>query len=341
MSTSQQVTTIELKPIKESTADYERIEKRIKELFKKVLYLPLLASLDRRPKYLVSNNADTNAALIDALTSGRVTFSKGVFYGRFNAGVSKDLKGLGAIWDRKTETFKLLKSSLPSEVRHAVDASLFRFQEKLAEIDRKLAQILPEQIAGQLKVADLFDSSLWKVEKDFQASVKGLTIAPNLTKEQSRRIAAEWQDNMELWITDFSEKQISQLRAGMKKSVFAGNRYESAVNTIQDSYGVTENKARFLARQETSLLMTKFKQTRYQEAGINEYKWGCVTGSKAHPVRPAHKILEGKIFSWQNPPITTAPGEPARHCNPGQDYNCRCFARPIVRFKTDDKKRQR
>jgi SPP1 gp7 family putative phage head morphogenesis protein len=97
---------------------------------------------------------------------------------------------------------------------------------------------------------------------------------------------------------------------------------------------VSANKAKFLARQETSLMTTKLKETRYREAGVNEYKWKTVAGSKLHPVRPSHKILEGRIFRWDDPPITTPPGEAVRRNNPGQDYNCRCFAQPIVRFKT-------
>ena len=89
--------------------------------------------------------------------------------------------------------------------------------------------------------------------------------------------------------------------------------------------------------------MAKYKETKYVAAGVPEYRWGCVKMPhqsspqaiyKPGDVRYSHGILEGKIFSWNNPPITTPPGEPERRNNPGQDYNCRCFAIPIVRFKT-------
>ena len=205
-----------------------------------------------------------------------------------------------------------------------------RFQEKIAGIDRKLAQILPEELAGKLKTEHLFDRTLWRVESDFQRSVRGITIAPKLTKEQARRISTEWATNMQLWVSDFTKKEILELRENMQKTVFTGNRYGSAVKAIQDSYGVTLDKAKFLARQETNLLMAKYKQTRYQEAGVDYYKWGCVAGSKNHPVRPMHKVLEGKIFRWDSPPIVDKLGN---RKNPKQDYNCRCFARPMIGFK--------
>lgn len=326
---------IELKAIKETTEDYETVEKRIKELLKREIYIPLLREL-KIPNKTLKNAREEEDALIDAIHRGQITFSKGVFSGRFSAQVSKELKRLGAQWDRKTGTFRILQSSLSLNIRIAVSTSEFRFKEKLSEIDRKLAQIVPEELAGKLKVADAFDRTLWKVEKDFQSSVKNITVAPQLTDKERARVAAEWQDNMHLWIKDFAEKEIIELRKSMQESVFTGNRYGSMVKTIQESYGVSANKAKFLARQETSLLMAKYKQVRYQESGIDEYHWYHVAGSPNHPVRPIHKALgdalvsgKKKVYRFSDPPIVDKDGQ---RKNPGQDYNCRCTARPIIRF---------
>lgn len=332
---SIQVKTVELAPIKESSEDYEAIEKAIKILLKKEIYYPILRELDQKQTAL--QNARLPDSLAMAIKFGRIQFSRGVFSGKFSASISRELKKLGAQWERRTATFRLPQAALPIEVRHAILSSQVRFQEKLSAIDKQLSKIVPEGIADKLKVSKLFDTALWKVDRDFQKTVKGLTVAPKLTPERRLRLADEWQNNMKLWIKDFTEKEIVELRKNMQKTVFAGNRYESAVKTIQKSYGVSANKAKFLARQETSLLMTKFKESRYTDSGVMEYKWSCVAGSKNHPVRPWHKALEGKVFTWDNPPITTKPGEPVRRNNPGQDYNCRCFARPIVKFKGSTK----
>lgn len=321
--------TIELKPIKESTEDFEAIEKKIKEVFRREVYLPAIRELNGPSKTLTNARED----LLEAIRTGRITFYRGTFSGRFNASISKELKSLGARWDRKTGTFKISQSLLPYEVRGNISASESRFQEKISKIDKQLAKILPEEIADKVKVEHMFDRTLWKTNKSLQESVKGITVAPDLTPEMRKRIAAEWQDNMKIWIKDFTQEEISKLRKDLQKSVFTGNRYETAAQSIKKSYGVTENKAKFLARQETALLMAKFKETRYQAAGIDQYKWQTVAGTKNHPVRPSHKILEGKIFRWDDPPITTPPGEAQRRNNPGQDYNCRCFAKPIVTFK--------
>lgn len=317
-----------LKPIKESTEDYEEIEKRIKLVFRKMVYEPLLLELGQS-KNVLQNSIDD---LFKALQSGRITFNRGTFSGKFNASISKELKSLGATFNKKESSFKIVQARLPREVREAISASESKFKERLAKIDKKISEVLPEHISDKIKVADVFDRTLFKVDKNFESSVKAVTVTPKLTPDMRKKIADEWQNNMDLWIKDFAEKEIVELRAKIQKSVFAGNRYESAVKSIQESYGVTTNKAKFLARQETGLLMAKFKKNRYLDSGLPFYKWKTIAGSKNHPVRPAHKALEGKVFRWDDPPITSAPGEPLSRNNPGEDYNCRCFAIPIVKF---------
>lgn len=324
---------IELPPIKEASDEWDKLEKELRELWRRTLYVPLMKELGYSQKMLNSKR-DENA-LADALRYGRITYYRGQFSGRFNAATSKELKRFGAKWDKRTGTFRLPQSSLPSELRALIAASDRQFRAKIADIDKKLAQILPDEIAEQLQSAKLFDTSLWKVDREFRKNVDKITVMPQLTKEQRQKIADEWGENMKLWVKDWTAEEIVKLRKQMQSTVFTGNRYESAVKTIQKSYGVSQNKAKFLARQETNLLMAKFKETRYIDAGIVEYKWGCVAGSKNHPVRPWHKALEGKVFRFDNPPITTKPGTPIRRNNPGEDYNCRCFARPIVRVKDE------
>ncbi len=331
---SRQVKFIELRPIKESSQDYDEIERKIKLLFKEEIYLPLVRALGGNSKTI------KNAAysLVDAIKFGRIQFNRGRFTGKFNAGISQELRALGAVWDNKTSSFRISLSELPFDVTYAIRASVAHFEAKIAGIDKKLAQIVPAEIAGKLNISKNFDSALWKVEKEFSKTIAGITIKPQLSDSARERIAEEWQNNMDLWIKDFVESEIVELRQKMQKTVFAGNRYETAIKTIQKSYDVSANKAKFLARQETSLLVTKYKETRYTEAGVDEYKWGAVAGTAAHPTRPRHKALAdaskaGKIFRWDDPPVTTAPGEPERRNNPGQDFNCRCFAIPVVRFK--------
>lgn len=316
-----------LKPIQIQLKDFSDIEERIKKAFVDQIYKPLL---DLLPKGLVVQNAKPN--LGSAIASGRLIFRRGAFYGSFSAQASKELKKLGARWDRKSESFRIPFAELPAETRSAIEASEARFVVNLKSIDDRLAEIQPNEIVDGLRFTKSFDRALWRTNSDLHKTMDSITVVPKLTKSRAERISQEWQENMDLWIKDFTREEIVRLRRSIQKSAFSGNRYEAVTKAIQRSYGVSMNKAKFLARQETNLLLTTFRETRYQEAGIHEYIWRCVAGSKAHPVRPAHKRLDGKKFRFDKPPVTTEPGQPQRRNNPGKDFGCRCSAVPVVRI---------
>ncbi len=320
----------ELPPIKETTDDYDAIEKRIMAAFRKALYLPLMREMDSHGPYKFVNAR--KSALEVAIGSGKVRFQAGRFTGRFGAAVTKELRSIGARWDKSTNSFRIHLSALPDETRVAVAASEAKFQKRLSQIDAQLTKNLPAEIADSIKTTDLIDSSIWKTDRDLRKTLKRITVLPEVSAQARQKIADDWGTNLDLWIKDFTAEEILKLRKQIHAAALSGNRYEEIVASIKRSYGVTQAKAKFLARQETNLLLTKFKETRYTEAGVHEYRWGCVAGSANHPVRPAHKKLEGKVFRWDNPPITTEPGESERRNNPGQDFNCRCYAKPIVKF---------
>lgn len=328
---------IELVPPTDLPREWEAIETLLREYFKEEIYRPLLKLL-REPERTLKN-AKPNP-LYEALRSGRVTYSRGVFSGRLNADISKALKSLGAKFDRSKGTFRLPLKELPREARETISATETRFQEKLSSLDKKLSEISPGTIASGLRLTGKFDTVLWKADKDFRKRVEGIMIPPTLTPHARKRIAEDWQNNMELYIKDFTQEQIKSLRREVKQTVFAGDRFGSLLSTIQKSYGVSANKAKFLARQETKFLVSKFQETRYEDAGIREYTWHHVAGSPGHPVRPKHKKLgdatengRKKVYRFDDPPNTAEDGEAPRYNNPGQDYNCRCSARPVVRFK--------
>jgi hypothetical protein len=340
------VKIIELPRIEENKKYYDALEKRLKEFFRIHLYYPLLKELNL-PKNTITN-AKPNP-LQDALFSGKVFYSQGAFRGKFNAAISKELKQMGAKFDRKTSSFKLPELELPSDTHQLILASQSHFNEKMKQIDKKLSTILPEQIADQFHCADIFDQAIWKADKSFKENVKKITVSPEIPKDQRERISTEWQDNMRLNIKGWTEEQIKDLRKTIYDDVILGARKESFIppilkitKTIEASHDQAINKAKFLAHQETRLLMGTLKQAKYESVGSRSYIWRCV--HRPHDVSPTkhtegnvrytHGLLNGKEIKWSEPPITSNPGEPVRRNHAGMDYNCRCFSRPLIRAKS-------
>lgn len=338
---------IELRPIKTTEEEFSKVEALIKEVFRKKIFSPIIKILTLSERVL---NAEENA-LFKALRDGKISYRDGRFSGKFTAQISKILQAYGATWDRSSQSFKL--GVLPSELRQQIEKGRISYETKMERISRLLSKINPETIAKNIRVTRFFEEALFKVDKDFRKSLTdvgvketkadlkekadSITIGPNLTEDQAAKIAVEWQNNLDLYIKRFTEEQIVSLRKTVQQSIFEGNRFESLISGIKKSYAVTEKKARFLARQETKLLMAKFKQAKYTAAGINEYRWYCVkrphdTSPHQHTlgnVRYYHAILENQVFRWDNPPLSNK--NPDRRNNPGEDYNCRCFARPLLR----------
>lgn len=322
-----------LQPVRAPQVEIEAIEKRLKRLFRELIYLPILHA-DNLPERIL-NETPAYPGLDLALSSGRLTFHNGVFSGKFNAGSTKELKSIGAKWDTKDKTFRLTKEKLPKEVVNAINVSEARFVQKLDKIDTKLVQLLDKKPWEDFLFTDLFDKAVFRMDKEFRSNVESITIQPKVTAFQAEKISSEWQKSLQRSIKDFTKKEIQALREQVREAYFKGDRYGSLIKSIQSSYGVTDRKAEFLARQETKLLTAAYQGARFVEAGIPGYHWKAVSGTSAHPTRHRHRELSemsdrGKVFYWDKPPVTTEPGQPQRRNNPGQDYNCRCSAIPVV-----------
>ena len=312
-----------LPPLPKRPKNWEKIQARITDVLKKEIYLPLLQIIKQK-KSILNSQED----LIHAISTGQIQYVLGHFEGEFNALVSKELRRLGAEWDRKQGWWKVPQSKLNPEILSAISASHSRFTHMASQVNDKLSKILPKEITDKLKLDKLVDTVIYEFDEDFRENIKHITLQPKLSEETKKRVREEYVKNLHLEIQDFTEKETEKLRRLVFHNVMKGNRYENLIKVITDSYDVSYNKAKFLARQETRLLTTKLQQTRYQQAGMDSYIWTCVKGSPQHAVRPSHKKLDGTIQRWDKPPFT----DDGRHVNPGQDFGCRCTARPVVRF---------
>ena len=313
-----------LKDVKPSRALIDKLENEIVEFFRYEFYLPLIKELF--PKDTLENASNI---FIKSIATNKIIFNQGKFYGKFSAAISKELIKMGAKFNRKTGTFDITLDKIPVDVRGTISIAESRLIQKINRIDDRLSKILPEEIADKLKIENVFDATLYKMNKDIEATLKGISVQPDLTDEGRALISKEYTNTVKLKIKDWTQAEIVKLRQNVQDSTFSGNRYEYIQKSIEESYGVSQSKAKFLARQETNLLLSKFKQARYKSADVNKYKWVCVAGSLNHPVRRMHKDLDGTIHSWDDPPIVDEKGN-RKH--PGEDWGCRCAARPVVGF---------
>lgn len=125
-------------------------------------------------------------------------------------------------------------------------------------------------------------------------------------------------------ITEASEDYLEQISDVVAEAYEDGWRVERLMDEIIKRGGVSESRAELIARDQTLKLNAGVTRIRMQNAGIERYEWSTSLDDR---VRPEHEDLEGLEFSWDDPP------EPG---NPGEDYQCRCVAVPILPDDSDD-----
>lgn len=117
--------------------------------------------------------------------------------------------------------------------------------------------------------------------------------------------------------SQFHEKAKAIVLQGATK----GQRYTQIAEELQKQLDVTEGRAKFIARDQMAKLNASITEAKQTALGIKEYEW--VTAGDER-VRESHREKNGQTFLWSNPPDDTG--------HPGEDYNCRCIARPIIKF---------
>jgi len=87
---------------------------------------------------------------------------------------------------------------------------------------------------------------------------------------------------------------------------------------LQKAVGISRNRAKFIARDQTAKLNAEMQGIRQVSVGIKKYEWST---SEDERVRPSHASKNNRKYKWSDPPATGHPGE---------DYQCRCVAIPVV-----------
>ena len=309
-----------LKPIIFKDSYYTAIEKEINAIWYRWIYGKLLSLVSS-----YSNNELTNAindALYTALAHGRLDYERGVIYGNTNAATSKILKSIGAKYNTRSNTWSI--DQLPPVYSLAIAAAAGRYQRLRQTLVSVLDNADLERSIAESKIQGSFYDTINNVESVFQQTMRGLTIQTVMTYDQKMALSRAWTDNLKLYIKKWSDQNILKLRQQILSNVEQGNRFGSLISTIQANYQVSRNKAKFLARQETSLAVANMRQQRYADAGIEKYKW---SSSHDERVRLLHKELNGQFFSFSEPPMSGENGEPG---NPGEPFGCRCVPIPVL-----------
>lgn len=153
-----------------------------------------------------------------------------------------------------------------------------------------------------------------EMDRVFQ-SVLGIDAAtiPSLAEHLDLFI----KENVRL-ISSLSDDALDQIEGIVSRGARSGARAEAMSEQIMQRVDVSESRANLIARDQANKLYGDLTQLRQTETGVTRYTWRTSLDER---VREEHQLLEGTEQSWDDPP---PPG------HPGQDYQCRCTAEPII-----------
>jgi len=198
------------------------------------------------------------------------------------------------VQDGPFDFFKKLTSHIKKVVsivfsRRKVDLTVSSFMKNLNQVNKTNME---QQ--GRVRSIDLTATEVW--------------VAPFL-KENIRK-------NVD-YITNIRDEYTQRIESIIYEGVKDGSSYKTIREQLEEQIGMSRNRAKFIAVDQTGSLFGQMTAQRHQNMGVTKFRWRT---SKDERVRKTHRELENEVCSYDDPPSVGLPGE---------DFRCRCIALPI------------
>jgi SPP1 gp7 family putative phage head morphogenesis protein len=197
---------------------------------------------------------------------------------------------------------------------------------KYGKYFNKLAQVATDRMIRQT-----IRHSTVTLNMSLKEIAKDLELSPEFLKSGRLKeiVMASTQEAAQL-IKTIPEQYLSQVQGQVMRSITNGTGLETLVPFLREKYGQNVRKARNVAHDQTRKAYSSISNARMQSAGIEEFEWCHSHGGKTQ--RKQHLEWNGKTFRFDDPPKDEQFGPVL----PGIAINCRCFARPILKFGYKD-----
>lgn len=122
-------------------------------------------------------------------------------------------------------------------------------------------------------------------------------------------------------VRGLGEEVVKRLEFNILDAAAKGQSTKVLEERLKKEVKAAKTRARMIARYQSASFTSVLAKSRQDQFGIDDYIWQTAMDER---VRPVHAQREGKRFSWDDPPAGGHPGE---------DFNCRCIAVPIIEGK--------
>lgn len=138
-------------------------------------------------------------------------------------------------------------------------------------------------------------------------------------------------------IKGLADDTVKRIEQAVYQNSIAGNSAATLRKDLQKQFGLSDKRAKLIARDQASKFNSELNQRRQTQAGVTEYTFSTSIDER---VRANHKAMEGRTCKWSDPTVYKADngkwvsrsGVGGVQLHPGADISCRCTGRGLVRF---------
>ncbi len=298
---------------------YEKIAKEILNYLRLVIWNDI--SVIFQQSNIKSNARITpSLVIIKALENGKITYVDGVFKGTSNLRLTKALQTF-ATYNKYTRTWE---GTPPADVTTAITNIKIRnrllnerIQQAIDDIPRRVDDTI-ENLEFSIRPAII------AANEETAKSLHSVGISADENLVPSKEQIEQYRQSMGVYIKSFTEEQTTALTDMIRENVLSGYNRKSLINKIKTLYGVSEAKATFLARQETTLFVSALRNERYTDAGIKVARWssssdarvvGTPGGKYPNPTidHGNHYNMNGKFIKLDDPTVYAKTREDAHY----------------------------
>ena len=223
---------------------------------------------------------------------------------------AKQLRGVAR------EVGRIVEKMAPRGVVEA-PARLVEALRRYRDIVRPWAAAVAEKTLADVALRDerAWNSLASEMGQEIRSSIRRAPIRPTL--------ASLREEQVEL-ITSLPEEAAARVHRLSIEALSSGARAKEVSEEIMRTGLVAKARANLIARTEIGRASSHVARVRAEAIGSVGYIWRTALDAD---VRPIHRKLEGKVISWDDPPIA---GENGERAHAGAIYNCRCYPEPIL-----------
>jgi SPP1 gp7 family putative phage head morphogenesis protein len=215
---------------------------------------------------------------------------------------------------------------------HAIPTGVIRqdagWQDDLYDAFQRIAEDMVGPKRETAKAMTRFAPQINEFNKNEWKSLIRSQYGVNPTREDPGTyipLMQQWAKDNALLINDIPDKAAKQMQELIQDALISGKTQDDMIDDIKDIVGgrleVSDSRARLIARDQVAKLNGRFTRERQTESGVDSYVWRTVGDER---VRETHDEVDGQTFSWSIAPEETDGN------HPGEDYQCRCWAEPVL-----------